>query len=312
MGGAGVSRSSAGAGEWTTRFAPAPTGFLHLGHVANALWVWGVARAFGGRVLLRIEDHDRIRCRPEFERVLLEDLDWLGFAADAPSERQSGRGAIYERALAALAEGGLVYVCDCTRRTIVEQGRGEGAELRYPGTCRERALPESRSPARRVRLERATIDFDDLRLGEQRQVPSEQSGDLLARDRDGNWTYQFAVTVDDLEQGIDLVIRGEDLLASTGRQIQLARLLGRERPPRFLHHGLIRRDDGVKLSKSNRDTGVRDLRAAGWSAGRVRAEAARAAGLAIAAGELALADLPAVARAAAGALGIPAGWRPEA
>jgi glutamyl-tRNA synthetase/glutamyl-Q tRNA(Asp) synthetase len=145
---------------------------------------------------------------------------------------------------------------------------------------------------RRVILEREAIAFDDLRLGAQRQVPSEQCGDLLARDRDGCWTYQFAVAVDDLEQGIDLVIRGEDLLASTGRQIQLAALLGRPRPPRFLHHPLLRRSDGAKLSKSSRDTGLADLRRDGWSAERVLGEAAFRAGLAAAPLRLRAADLP--------------------
>jgi len=107
--------------------------------------------------------------------------------------------------------------------------------------------------------------FDDLRLGPQHQEPSTQCGDLLIRDRLGNWTYQFAVTVDDCLQEIDLVIRGIDLLESTGRQIRLARLLGRQTPPCFLHHGLVMKSETQKLSKSDRDTGVRDLRASGWS-----------------------------------------------
>ena len=111
--------------------------------------------------------------------------------------------------------------------------------------------------------------FDDLRLGPQRQEPSTQCGDLLIRDRLGNWTYQFAVTVDDWLQEIDLVIRGIDLLESTGRQIRLARLLGRQTPPRFLHHGLVMKSDTQKLSKSDRDTGVRDLRASGWTRAQV-------------------------------------------
>lgn len=273
---------NAPARDLVTRFAPAPTGYLHLGHVANALWVWGSARALGARVLLRVEDHDRVRCRPEFERALLDDLDWLGFAPDAPLVRQSERGALYEASLAGLDRAGLVYPCACTRREIAARAREEGAEvdeLRYPGTCRARGLPPGSTPMRRVRIEHVEIAFDDLLLGRRIQVPAEQCGDLLAVDRDRNWTYQFAVVVDDLEQGVDLVVRGEDLLDSTGRQIQLARLLGRQAPPRFLHHPLIVRADGTKLSKSNRDTGVRDLRAAGWSADRVLGAAAVAVGL---------------------------------
>jgi glutamyl/glutaminyl-tRNA synthetase len=264
----------------TTRFAPAPTGYLHLGHVANALWVWGAARALGGRVLLRIEDHDRIRSRPEYATALLEDLEWLGLEPDAPPTRQSERGALYEVAMDRLAAAGLVYVCDCSRRQILEREPQDGAEeLRYPGTCRDRALSPEASAMRRARLERREIRFEDGLAGSRVQVPADQCGDLLARDRDGHWTYQFAVTVDDLDQGVDLVIRGADLLASTGRQIQLAELLGRREPPHFLHHALLWKGDGTKLSKSDGDTGIRELRAVGWTAGRVLGAAARLVGL---------------------------------
>jgi glutamyl-tRNA synthetase/glutamyl-Q tRNA(Asp) synthetase len=258
--------------------------------VVNALWVWGLAAAGGGRVLLRIEDHDRVRCRIDWERSLLEDLEWLGLEPDEGPDRQSDRGALYERHLNALVGRGLVYACRCTRREIVEAG-GEGEELHYPGTCRELGIDAGSTPMRRVRLDGAEIEFEDLGLGRQRQTPARQCGDLLARDRDANWTYQFAVTIDDLEQGVDLVIRGSDLLASTGRQIELSRLLGRLRPPRFLHHGLILRADGSKLSKANRDEGVRDLRAAGWSAERVLGAAAHAAGLLPEAGAVGAGDL---------------------
>jgi len=263
-----------------TRYAPAPTGFLHLGHVVNAIWVWGLARRRGGRVLLRIEDHDRGRCRPEYERALLADLEWLGLEPDGEPVRQSDRGELYAASLERLASVGLVYPCRCTRREIAAaSAERETPELRYPGTCRARRVDPAATLIRRVRLEREEIGFEDLRLGAQLQVPAEQCGDLLARDRDGFWTYQFAVAVDDLAQGVDLVVRGEDLLASTGRQIQLARLLGRRSPAAFLHHGLLRRPDGSKLSKANRDEGIRDLRAAGRSASEVLGLAARAGGL---------------------------------
>ncbi len=281
--------------RFTTRFAPAPTGFLHLGHVVNALYVWGLALRHRGRVLLRIEDHDRIRSRPEFEHALLEDLTWLGFVPDAPLVRQSERGSHYEAALARLASRGMVYVCDCTRAAIHEQvPTAPGEEARYPGTCRTAARPAESSAMRRVRLEPREITFDDLRRGPQSQSPHLQCGDLLARDRSGCWTYQFAAVVDDLEHGIDLVIRGDDLLASTGRQIQLAALLGRTEPPQFLHHALIVKPDGAKLSKSNRDTGVRDLRAAGVSAARVRGLAAAAVGLLECAADLEIEALPSI------------------
>jgi glutamyl-tRNA synthetase/glutamyl-Q tRNA(Asp) synthetase len=208
-----------------TRFAPAPTGYLHLGHVVNAIFVWGLARAQRGRVLLRIEDHDRARSRREFERAILEDLDWLGFHADAPCVRQSDRTSIYEAALAKLRAASLIYACECSRAAIAASTQ-PGQELRYPGTCANKTLPERPGLGLRVRLAPSLERFTDLRHGPREQHPHEQSGDLLVRDRAGNWTYQFAVTVDDMDQGVTLVIRGDDLLASTGRQIQLARLLG--------------------------------------------------------------------------------------
>lgn len=301
---------------FTTRFAPAPTGRLHLGHVVSAIWVWGLARAFNGRVLLRLEDHDRGRCRPEYERGILDDLDWLGFVPDdAPGSapvfrpgaipfRQSDNAARYAERLDGLERAGLAYPCECSRSGIVRAiGLGEhvriarsgsarvagiaqraiekaGVEPRYPGTCRGRALDASRTTARRVRIEPGQPEsFDDARLGPQTQDPDLQCGDLLARERSGNFTYQFCAVVDDLDQGVDLVIRGEDILASTGRQIRLARLLGRATPPRFLHHPLVRTRDGRKLSKSAGDTGVRELRAGGRSRESILGDAARLAGL---------------------------------
>ena len=258
----------------TTRFAPSPTGYLHLGHVVNAIYVWGTARARGGRVILRIEDHDRIRSRAGFEASILEDLDWLGFNADEgrrPILRQSDRPAAYEQALEALRATRHVYACDCSRKEI-------GGE-RYPGRCRGRAIAEAPGCGIRVQVDEGFEEFEDLRLGRIRQAPAEQCGDILLRDRDGNWTYQFAVTVDDMNQEIDLVIRGEDLLSSTGRQIALARMLGRPAPPRFLHHPLIVKPGGDKLSKASGDTGVRELRRAGVSAPDVIGRAAAAVGL---------------------------------
>jgi glutamyl-Q tRNA(Asp) synthetase len=237
------------------------------------VYVWDVARASGpgSRVLLRIENHDRARCRPEFEAAMHEDLAWLGFVAGGTPTRQSERGAMYERALEDLRRQGLTYACDCSRREI-----GSG---RYPGTCREKNLRESAGTGVRVRLASTLERFEDVMLGPRQQRPSEQCGDLLARDRHGNWTYHFAVVVDDLLQGVNLVIRGEDLLDSTGRQIHLARLLGREHPPAFLHHALLMKTATQKLSKSDGDTGIRDLRAKGWSAEAVIDRAMSLAGL---------------------------------
>jgi glutamyl-Q tRNA(Asp) synthetase len=256
-----------------TRFAPSPTGYLHLGHVVNAIYVWGVARAQSGRVILRIEDHDRRRCRPQYEAALLEDLDWLGFVPDEgrhPPARQSDRAGDFADALAMLDRDGLVYACECSRTRVGGQA--------YDGRCRDRGLAREPGRALRVRLD------------------GEASGDLLLRDRDGHWTYQFAVTVDDTRQGVTLVIRGLDLADSTGRQLALARLLGRETPPLFLHHPLIMDSSGRKLSKSARDTGIRELRAAGLAPETVVGLAAAAVGLIDAPAPLLAVSVPALFR----------------
>ena len=157
--------------------------------------------------------------------------------------------------------------------------RVPGEEARYPGTCRSRGVTDDETLARRVVLEPRQQDFDDLRLGPITQVPAEQCGDLLARDRHGSWTYQFAVTVDDSYGLIDVVIRGADLLPSTGRQMQLARLLGRADPPQFLHHTLLLRQDGAKLSKATNDTSLRERRRLGATPESLLGEAAFQAGL---------------------------------
>lgn len=276
-----------------TRFAPAPTGFLHLGHLANALYVWGLARRLGAGVLLRVEDHDRQRCRPEYETALLDDLDWLGLRPDVgPTSafrqgpvpwRQSDCDAAYRDAVAGLrAAGHHVYACGCSRTRAADEGAGEGQGGRggpYPGTCRARGLEPGPGRGLRVVLAGGVERFDDLRLGPQEQEPARQCGDLLIQDRLGNWTYQFAVVVDDLRHGVDLVVRGEDLLDSTGRQLRLAAMLGRPASPRFFHHPLIRHPSGAKLSKANRDTSVRDRRAAGATVEMLVGEALSAVGL---------------------------------
>ena len=258
-----------------TRFAPSPTGFLHLGHVVNAIYVWGVARRDGGEVVLRIEDHDRQRSRREYETALLDDLDWLGFLPDVyPTSafragvcrgRQSDREDLYRAAVAPLVARGLVYGCDCSRR------QRDGSV--YSGRCRARDVPLTDHVGWRVRLDEVA------------------GGDVLIRDRLRNWTYQWCVTVDDTEQRMTHVIRGEDLHTSTDRQIALARLLGRDTPPVFLHHPLIMKSATQKLSKSDGDSGVRDLRSAGWSAARVIGQAAYLVGLQPTPSALAAADV---------------------
>lgn len=248
-----------------TRFAPSPTGFLHLGHVRNAIEVWNFAREHNGTVLLRIEDHDRQRCKPEYEAAIREDLEWLGFTADDEVPRQSERDAAYREVLGPLVAQGLVYGCTCSRNEIINS--------HYKGTCRNLTIGLRDDVSWRVRMDPGLERFVDLRMGPQQQDPSAQSGDVQIRDRLGNWTYQWAATIDDFLQGVTHVIRGEDLLDSTGRQIRLARLAGRTEPATFLHHSLIMNPGGRKLSKSDGDTGIRELRARGVSANEVLATA---------------------------------------
>ena len=296
-----------------TRFAPAPTGHLHLGHLVNALYVWGIAGARGGHVVLRIEDHDRQRSRAEHEAALLDDLGRLGLAPDEPpiaafragttAYRQSDCGAVYAAALERLRAAGLVYACACTRTTFAEWEAASGrpwAGMGCPGGCRDLALDEARawsaSPAApglglRVALGAGSERWLDLLAGPLSDKPA-AAGDPLVRDRLGNWTYAFCVVVDDMRHGIDLVIRGRDLLEATPVQLRLARLLGRTAPPLFLHHPLVRRVSGQKLSKAERDTAVREMLDAGATPAQLFGRAARLAGLRqdespIAAGELA-------------------------
>lgn len=277
-----------------TRFAPAPTGLLHLGHVANAIMVWGVGRAAGGTVVLRIEDHDRSRCRPDFEARLLDDLDWLGFAPDVPTTaalgagpsryRQSDSGTAYRDALERLRAAGATYACRCTRSTFAAWAEDHDGPWRGPGCpggCRRLKRGSEPSLPIRIALGEEGDDeaFDDLLLGHRSNPVAGVGGDPLVRGRDGSWTYGFAVVVDDVRHKVDLVIRGSDLLDDTARQVRLGRLLGRDDPPRFLHHPLILKPNGAKLSKADGDTSIGDLRAAGESAETIIGRAAFAIGL---------------------------------
>ncbi len=268
----------------TTRFAPAPTGHLHLGHLVNALYVWGIAGATGGRVILRIEDHDRQRSRQAFETALLDDLEQLGLVPDEPSPaelragrsacRQSDDPAPYEAAADILRAQGRVYACACSRAALLAW-RGPGC----PGACRERALPEDApGSALRAVLDTGDEAFDDLLLGPQAGDPS-ADGDLTLRDRHANWSYPLCVVVDDARHGVDLVVRGGDLLDATPGQLRLGRLLGRETPPAFLHHPLLRKPSGAKLSKADHDTAIRDLLDSGATPADLLGIAAAAVGL---------------------------------
>ncbi len=251
-----------------TRFAPSPTGYLHLGHVLSAIFVFGIAAAKQARCLLRIEDHDQGRSRDIYTAAIIKDLQWLGFI-DSHTEisSQSQHSDRYEQAMLSLERKGLLYGCDCTRKQIeATMGlRQTPRELKYTGRCRQRHLAiNQHGLGTRAILGSTTVSFTDLILGEQSQTPQSQCGDLLIKDRDGNWTYQFAVAVDDLMDQVNLVIRGADLLQSTGRQILLQSALNpAPHQASYLHHPLIQDPSGKKLSKRFFSKSISDMRAAG-------------------------------------------------
>lgn len=250
---------------YTGRFAPSPSGPLHAGSLVAALASWLDARAHGGTWLVRIEDVDGPRTSPGAERDILHQLHALGLVPDAPPLRQSERGAAYEHALQRLRDANLAYPCGCTRRDIenelaaLGQPAQRGAEIVYPGTCRDGRNGKAARAWRLRCAENVHIAWHDRRLGAQQQDVTHAVGDFVLQRADGPWAYQLAVVVDDAEQGITDVVRGEDLADNTARQIYLQRLLGVP-TPRYLHTPLVRDARGDKLSKSNgaRALDVRD------------------------------------------------------
>lgn len=251
------------------RFAPSPTGYLHEGHLLSALYVWAASHKWNLQVHLRIEDHDRGRARDEYIRSIYEDLAWFGFRWDSQSI-QSERESVYRRALESLESRGLVYPCFCSRKQLEEENpKSETGEIVYRGKClvRREMDAETGMPHNlRVVIPDKVIKWHDLRLGDFAENPKLQCGDFPIRDRDGQWTYQFAVCVDDIDEGITHVVRGEDLRNSTARQIALMELLGRSTPPFYLHHGLITDPTGKKLSKREKAHSLRQDRDSGVTA----------------------------------------------
>lgn len=243
------------------RFAPSPTGPLHAGSLVAALASWLDARAHGGTWLVRIEDVDTPRCVPGTDQVILQQLAACGLHADAPPWHQSQRGPAYQAALARLIAQGDAYACGCTRADIAraqaESGRikPRHGELVYPGTCRPDHGGLQGKPARAWRLavptgEAGCVHWHDRRLGDQVQQLDEAVGDFVVRRADGLWAYQLAVVVDDGEQGVTDIVRGEDLTDNTPRQLWLQQRLGLP-TPRYLHTPLVRDAQGEKLSKQN-------------------------------------------------------------
>ena len=262
-----------------TRFAPSPTGYLHRGHILSALYVYAAAEKFGYRVRLRIEDHDQSRARKAYIDAIREDLEWLGFTWEAESI-QSSNTERYERLLEILRKKDLIYTCDCSRKFTFETNpTNEDGEIIYQGHCKELGLPFAQNHAIRFKTPDISVNWEDLRLGKLTENPKDICGDFALKDRIGQWTYQFAVVADDFEEGVGLVVRGEDLKHSTSRQIVLAQALGRKEPPLFLHHPLIVDPTGKKLSKREHAESIRGERDAGKSAEALLGEVCAEAGL---------------------------------
>ncbi|MBI2379617.1 MAG: tRNA glutamyl-Q(34) synthetase GluQRS [Gammaproteobacteria bacterium] len=228
---------------YTGRFAPSPTGPLHFGSLLAAVASWMEARSAGGHWLLRIEDVDRLREQPGAADAILRCLESFGLHWDGEVRRQSMRDAVYAERLAELDAAGLVYACDCSRKSLHERGASV-----YDGFCRQRALPRRGEHALRLRVEAAPTRFLDVLQGEL-EVDAAQAGeDFVLKRKEGFWSYQLAVVVDDIAQGISDIVRGSDLIAATPGQLVLYRYLDAA-PPRFLHIPVALDADGHKLSK---------------------------------------------------------------
>lgn len=261
----------------TIRFAPSPTGFLHEGHLLSALYVWAAAKKWDLKIHLRIEDHDQGRARKEYIDSIYEDLEWLGFKYDSQSV-QSNHFDLFQKVLNKLSEKGLVYPCTCSRKQLLaENPISETGEVIYQGKCLGE-LKKDQPHSLRIVIPDKVIDWHDERLGDFRENPKKQCGDFPIRDRDGFWTYQFAVCIDDLVQGITHIVRGEDIRNSTARQIALSGIISEfctgdaslqiptYRRPLYLHHPLIVDPNGKKLSKREHAHSLRQEKEAGISA----------------------------------------------
>lgn len=283
------------------RFAPSPNGALHLGHAYSAWLAWDAAQAVGGRFLLRLEDLDAARCRPEHEAALLADLAWLGLSWETPIWRQSARMAAYGDALESLRARGLLYPCVCSRKDIAAalDAPQEGAAALgpdgpvYPGSCRGRDVDAAGGAALRLDMRKAIaalggvgvarkLSFVELGAGpagETGRIDLDPEallhsvGDVALARKDIGTSYHLAVVVDDAAQGVTHVTRGEDLFGATPIHRILQALLGRPTPA-YRHHRLIRTPEGKRLAKRDRDAGIAALRAAGETPERLRAQLA--------------------------------------
>ncbi len=277
-----------------TRFAPSPTGYLHLGHAYSALFAYEAARAGGGRFFLRIEDIDPVRCRPEFSEAIFEDLRWLGLSWEEPVRRQSEHMEDYAAALAKLRSLGLLYPCFCTRRDIEQEVAASAGAPHlapqgpdgpvYPGTCRaldpEERAARLRNEAANWRLDAAKafaltgpLSWNDRDAGRIEAAPLDFGDVVLAR-KDAPASYHLSVAVDDWLQGVTLVTRGKDLFRATDIHRLLQALLGFDTPD-YRHHELLTDASGRRFAKRDRGLTLRALRASGKTAAEVRKMAAQ-------------------------------------
>ena len=260
------------------RFAPSPTGVLHLGNARSLLLAWLSIRSAGGQMLMRIEDLDGPRIKPGAEGQCLHDLEWLGLDWDGPVVRQSERQELYTAALQQLLAQGDAYPCTCSRREVERAAsaphQSEEGPV-YPGTCRDPSAAMVASPAKatdepafRFRTAPGAVCFDDIFQGSCTYQVQQELGDFVIHKRDGQAAYQLAVVVDDAAMGITEVLRGVDLLSSAARQQQLAQALSLS-SPRWCHVPLVVGKDGRRLAKRHGDTSLRALREAGVAAEEV-------------------------------------------
>lgn len=264
------------------RFAPSPSGDLHLGNLRTALLSWLEVRRVQGIWLLRLDDLDRPRVRPGAEASILQDLQWLGLHWDGPVIRQSQRTGLYASVLSALRRSGLLYPCHCSRRLLADISAPHGSLAIYPGHCRG-ATPfwgerQGRWPSWRLRLEEGPLCWTE-RWGEAGRLDGARDvGDVVLRRADGVVAYHLATAVDELTLGISDVVRGADLWASTGAHVAVCQALGFP-PPRYGHVPLLRDGEGKRLSKRVASEGLAALRAQGLDAPAVIGRLAASAGL---------------------------------
>lgn len=267
-------------GPCKTRFAPSPTGLLHVGNLRTALFNWLFARSHGGRFVLRMEDTDAERCRPEWGEALQQDLFWIGLEWDTGPGREDGLGPyfqsqrdlLYRRSYQQLEEAGQAYPCYCTAAELEASRRAQlrqGRPPRYSGRCRrltradrERMEAEGRQPSLRFQVPPGVIAFDDL-VRDQQRFDGEELGDFIIRRSDRTPAFLFANAVDDACMGVTHVLRGEDHLTNTPRQLLLLHALGLQ-APLYGHISLLVGDDGAPLSKRNGSRAVQELREAGY------------------------------------------------